>query len=90
MISIEEIKDLINCMGLRLEEKGSFIDGYYDGLCLVIYDKDAEEVSVWNRYNGFKTEKDIEGVRKKIVTWIQILKQQQMDIKMARMEEDFE
>ena len=89
MISIEEIRDLINVMGLQLEEKGSFIDGYYSGLCLVIYDKDEQAASVWNRYNGFKTEKDIEGVRKKIVTWIQILKLQQMDIKMARMEEDF-
>ena len=90
MISIEEIKDLINVMGLKLEENGAFINGKYYGLCLIIYDKDEQAASVWNRYNGFKTEKDIEGVRKKIVTWIQILKQQQIDIKMARMEEDFE
>lgn len=90
MISIEEIKGLINGMGLKMEDKGVFINGYYDGLCLVIYDKDENEASVWNRFNGFKTEEDIERVRKKIVTWIQILKQQQMDIKMERMKEDFE
>jgi hypothetical protein len=90
MISIEEIKELINGMGLQLEENGAFINGRYDGLCLIIYDKDENEASVWNRYNGFKTEEDIDGVRKKIVTWIQILKQQQMDIKMERMKEDFE
>ena len=90
MISIEEIKDLINGLGLKIEENGVFLNGKYDGLCLVIYEKDRQEASVWNRYNGFKTEEDIEGVRKKIVTWIQILKQQQMDIKMERMMGDFE
>lgn len=90
MINIEEIKDLINGFGMQLEERSAFINGKYGGLCLIIYDKDNNEVSVWNRHNGFKTEEDIESVRKKIVTWIQFLKQQEMDIKMARMAEDFE
>ena len=90
MISIEEIKELINGLGLKIEENGAFINGFYDGLCLVIYDKDDSEASVWNRQNGFtKNEEDIEIVRKKIVTWIQLLKQQQMDIKMEKINEMF-
>jgi hypothetical protein len=90
MISLEEIRNLISSLGMEIEESSSFINGKYDALCLVIYDKDENVCSVWNRENGFNDdEEDLEIVKKKLIAWITYLKQQKMDIKMEKIKEMF-
>jgi hypothetical protein len=81
----KEMIETIEANGLRLDDYKRTILGYYNGLCVVFYDKITKLASVWNdgqdesTYIGFNVDNEmIEQVKTNIASLIRLIKKKEL------------